>query len=199
MDPIIVGITGALASLAASFLTKYFSDIFDIAKTKIKIGDKEVFLSGDQEETLRQILEQVRKIQKNPQVFLSYSYENKDFANRLANDLREKGIELWIAENRVKVGDLITERIQEGINSSQWFIVILSENYGKSEFTNKELAFAYKEEKKRNRPFILPILIQDTEIPKLLEDRSYADFSSDYHVGLDKLLSRVKPTLEEVA
>ena len=36
---------------------------------------------------------------------------------------------------------------------------------------------------------VLPVLIEDCELPSLLKDRVYADFRRDFNAGLQKLLA----------
>jgi hypothetical protein len=189
---LITAAAGVLVSLIASLLTKFVSD--KTLSRKIKIGGVEIQLSESADESTRRILDKVQELQESPQVFLSHSSQDKEFAQRLASDLQMRGVRVWIADEQVKVGDKIIDAIHEGISSSQWVIVLLSENSMRSDFISKELLFALDEEKKKDRPFILPILIGDAELPDSLQDRQYADFRKNYELGLEKILARVKPS-----
>ena len=82
-------VVGAIVSLIASVLVNLFSDRILIRKSKIKIGDTEIQLSGSSEESTRKILEKVQELQESPQVFISYSFQDKAFALRLATDCLE--------------------------------------------------------------------------------------------------------------
>lgn len=191
---LITAVMGVLVSLVASLLTKFVSDKSFIRKSKIKIGGVEIQLSESADESTRRILDKVQELQESPQVFLSYSFQDKEFAQHLANDLRKQGVKVWLADEQVKVGDKIIDTIREGISSSQWIIVVLSENSSQSDFVSKELVFALDEEQKRDRPFILPAVISETKLPIQLQDKQYADFRENYNLGLEKILARVKPS-----
>lgn len=191
---LITAVTGVLVSLVASLLTKFISDKSLFRKSKIKIGETEIQLSESADESTRKILEKVQELQDSPQVFMSYSFQDKDFAKHLAMDLRKQGIKVWLADEQVKVGDKIVDTIRDGISSSQWVVIILSENSLQSDFISKELAYALEEEKKKDRPFILPILIGETKLPTQLQDKQYADFREDYKQGFVKILARIKPS-----
>jgi hypothetical protein len=39
---------------------------------------------------------------------------------------------------------------------------------------------------------ILPLIIENVELPPLLEDIKYANFSMDYDIGLNELLDAIK-------
>lgn len=190
---LVTAIIGTLVSVLASLLTKFFSDKTLFGKSKIKIGGVEFQLTESADESTRKILDRVQELQESPQVFLSYSFQDKEFAQRLASDLKNAGVKVWLADEQVKVGDRIIDTIRDGISTSQWIIVILSENSSQSNYVSKELTFALDEEQKRDRPFILPIMIGDTILPAPLQDKQYADFRNDYLLGLEKILARVKP------
>lgn len=190
----LIAVIGTLVSIVASLLTNLIASKTFISKSKIKIGGVEFQLSGSADESTRRILDKVQELQESPQVFISYSFKDKEFAQHLATDLRKQGVKVWIADEKVKVGDKIVDTIRDGILSSQWVIAILSENSPKSDFIGKELSLALEEEKKKDRPFILPVLIGATELPAQLQDKQYADFREDYRQGFEKILARVKPS-----
>jgi len=45
---------------------------------------------------------------------------------------------------------------------------------------------------------ILPVRLDDADIPALLTDRQYADFSNSYQDGLTKLVQAIKTKAEGV-
>ncbi len=187
-------IIGMLASLVVSLLTKFISDKAFFRRSKIKIGGVEFQLSESADESTRRIIDKVQELQKSPQVFLSYSFHDKEFAQHLATDLRKEDVKVWLTDEQIKVGDRIKDTIRNGISSSQWVIIILSKNSSRSDFISIELSFALDEEQKRDRPFILPILIDDTKLPIQLQDKQYADFRKNYELGLERILARIKPS-----
>ena len=72
-------------------------------------------------------------------VFISYTKKDVEFARKLARDLRLLGLSVWFDEWEMKVGDSIVGRIENGIEESQWMIVILSPDAVKSQWVLKEL------------------------------------------------------------
>jgi hypothetical protein len=187
-------IAGIAVALGLSLLTKYVSDKTQLRKSKIEIGGVEIQLSESVDESTNRILSRIRELQEFPQVFLSHSTLDKKIVYRLATDLRKLGIQVWLANEQVQVGDNISDKIADALSVSQWVILILSENSIQSHFTNRELVLAFDEEKKRNRPFILPAVIGYIELPELLKDKQYADFRENYVGGLVKLIERIKPS-----
>jgi hypothetical protein len=67
---------------------------------------------------------------------------------------------------------------------------VLSEASVKSEWVKRELNAALMKELKRKSVVVLPLLLQDCEIPPLVADKKYADFRQGYDAGLAELLMR---------
>ncbi|NIM16666.1 MAG: TIR domain-containing protein [Candidatus Aminicenantes bacterium] len=128
-----------------------------------------------------------------PSVFISYSSKDKDFVFKLASDLKYRGIDVWLDEWEINVGDEIRQKIEEGIEKYEYFIIILSTHSTNSTWVQKELNAAYMKEIELNKVVILPVLVENCMIPKLISGKLYADFSSSYQTGLNKLLKVLTP------
>ena len=123
-------------------------------------------------------------------VFISYSSKDRSFVERLATDLRSRGLYVWFDQWELKVGDSLIEKINAGITSQDYLVVVLSKTSVRSQWVMKELNAALMRELNERRVVVLPILIEDCAIPPLLSDKVYADFRSDYSLGLNKLLGK---------
>jgi hypothetical protein len=66
-----------------------------------------------------------------------------------------------------------------------------NQNALKSKWVKEEINQALIEESKQKGIVILPILIDDCEVPPLLNDRIFADFRKDFQSGLKQILSVV--------
>ena len=53
-------------------------------------------------------------------IFLSHSHADKDFARRLAMDLKRAGVRIWLDEAELKIGDSLIEKIREGIDQMEY-------------------------------------------------------------------------------
>lgn len=138
------------------------------------------------------VLEKLKKegfIRENGKsIFLSYSMLDKEFVDRLAGDLIKRGVDVWLDTLEIKVGESIFGEISKGIQDYDFFGIILSKNSVKSEWIRKELDAGLIKEKEEKKAVILPILIEDCEVPPTIRARKYADFRSDYYQGLRELL-----------
>lgn len=124
--------------------------------------------------------------------FLSHSSQDKPIIRQLASDLTTDGINVWLDEQRILVGDSITEKISQGLAGSDYFLIALSDASIKSEWVKKELSTALISEVEKHKVVILPIKLSECEIPSIIKDKKYADFSKSYKQGLQELLLVMK-------
>lgn len=108
-------------------------------------------------------------------VFISYSHQDRDFVDSLAHQLVAHKVSLWLDRWEMHVGDSIINRIQEAITSASALLIVLSKNSVDSQWVNKELNAGYIRELEENRVFVLPVKIDDCELPIFLRDKYYAD------------------------
>lgn len=121
-------------------------------------------------------------------VFISHSAQDKKFVNILVSRLREDGIQTWTDEKELAIGDNIAEKINSAISKTDYFIVILSRNSVNSKWVNFELSATRLNEISKNQNIILPILIEDCEIPSFLMNRVFLDFRFSFDDSYTRLL-----------
>jgi formylglycine-generating enzyme required for sulfatase activity len=124
-------------------------------------------------------------------LFVSYSSKDKDAVLRLAEDLKRAGAEVWLDQYQIQVGDRITQKIQEGLKDARYLTVWLTREAVQSGWVEREWQSKFSAEIHSGQKVILPLLVEDCEMPPLLVDRKYADFRTDYGEGLSELLQVV--------
>lgn len=124
----------------------------------------------------------------NPKVFISHSSRDKAFSQILSNRLTIDGIQTWLDEKEIAPGDNIAEKITAGIKNTDYFIVILSKNSVNSKWVSFELSATRLNEISKHENIIIPILIEDCEIPYSLVDRLFLDFRLTFEEPYEKLL-----------
>lgn len=130
-----------------------------------------------------------------PTVFLSHSSQDKLFVRKLAHDLQDKQVKPWLDEREILVGDSLHGRIAEGIEKTDFLILVLSDASIKSGWVEREVNAALMKELDKNNIVILPVLkdpIGKEKIPSLLRDRVYADFCKDYEAGFHQLITSIR-------
>lgn len=131
-----------------------------------------------------------------PKVFLSHSKKDKDFIERIANDLRSCGIDVWYDEWEIPPGESIRKKIfEDGITSCDLFFVYLTPNSIPSYWVNKELDGAFIHEIEMKNSFLILFVDQDSSRETLsldLKTLNIPSFNPDnYFNPFTKLVSRI--------
>lgn len=123
-------------------------------------------------------------------IFLSHTSIDKLFVRKLAADLRNNGHTVWIDEAEINIGDSLIGKISEGLDSVDYVAVVFSKASIQSEWVKRELEIASNKEIKEKRIIVLPLIIENVELPRFLEGKLYGDFSDDtkYYDTLKLLL-----------
>ncbi len=125
---------------------------------------------------------------QRPRVFISHSHNDKPFVRRLVDDLRRASLHVWLDEQELATGDSVVAKVSEGLKDSEYFVAVLSHSSMQSKWVQAELNAALSEQFSGKGTAVLPVLIEDVDIPLFLKDRLYADFRDNYRAGLDALI-----------
>lgn len=80
------------------------------------------------------------EIGKEYDVFISHASEDKDEVVRpLATALRNEGLSVWYDEFELRIGDSLRRKIDKGLATSKFGLIVLSEMFFKKGWTNYEL------------------------------------------------------------
>lgn len=117
-------------------------------------------------------------------VFLSHSSRDKRFVGRLAKQLEAAGLDVWLDEAELRVGDNL-EEIEDYIRRAPCLVVVLSQASRASEWVLKEIRFA-----RAAGVRVLPILLD--EVPPW--ETVFADFRdrTRYRRVLAKLVHAIR-------
>ncbi len=121
-------------------------------------------------------------------VFISYSSKDKDFVDKLAIRLVKDRMKVWVDRWEINVGDSLINKIQEALTESSFLLVVLSKNSVQSEWCKKELNSGLIREIESKRVLILPVVIDDCNIPVFLKEKKYANFQNDFDSGYRELI-----------
>lgn len=132
-------------------------------------------------------VESALRMRYAPKAFISYSSPDKKFVKRLADTLQSSGVRVWWDSWEIKVGDSISKKIEEGIASSSYLIIVLSPASVSSRWVQEELSAALIRQISDRDIHILPVLKADCAIPPLLRSRKYADFRKGFKTAFEDL------------
>ena len=124
-------------------------------------------------------------------VFISYSHADKTFVDMLAAHLVKRNAHVWVDSWELNVGDSIIGRVQEAIQDSSALLVILSKASVQSEWCKKELSAGLMRELDEKRVVVLPVLLEDCDIPIFLREKMYADFRKDFDKGVSAVVDAI--------
>lgn len=89
--------------------------------------------------------------------FLSYSHKDRELAHHLKDELKEFGVEAFLAHDDIPVSERWRRAILKNLRNCELFIPILTEAYTKSKWTDQEAGFALAKGKR-----IVPLKVDVT-------------------------------------
>lgn len=125
-------------------------------------------------------------------VFLSFTPQDKPFADRLAQSLTDANIEPVSIDLQITYGDQIDKKILKGSPGFDYVIILLSGTHSKSEWLQNEMLAFIALEKYRGTRIIFPVVIEDCETPLFFKNKIAADFRGvPFEDGVKQLLSQI--------
>ena len=102
--------------------------------------------------------------QSHYDVFVSYAKEDSDFARRLVEALKAKNISVWYDKGELRLGDTILRSIEDGLEHSDFFVLLLSPEYFNKPWAQFETGVALG---RRGKSRILPIFLKRLKLKEL--------------------------------
>lgn len=124
-------------------------------------------------------------------IFISYSHADAAFVTNLAANLVKRNTHVWVDTWELNVGDSILNKVQQAIQESSALLVVLSKASVASEWCRKELNAGLMRELDEKRVLVLPVLVDDCDIPIFLREKMYADFRTNFDLGLKAIVEAV--------
>lgn len=113
--------------------------------------------------------------------FLSYSRVNKEFAIRLAKELKAEGFDIWLDQLDIPAGSRWDREVEKALKESEIFMIILTQSSIESENVLDEIGYAIDNGKR-----FLPVLLEKCEVPLRLRRFQYVDFTNkDFDDGVE--------------
>jgi nucleotide-binding universal stress UspA family protein len=129
-------------------------------------------------------------------LFISHSYQDKDFAEDLKAKLVALGHTPWWFEDGISVGQKWQEAILDHLRDVDALVILVSEASSKSAWVNHELgaALAYSEE--RGTPIIIPVVIDKIDLVAPLS-RYFAIYKASHTT--EQIAEKISIALEKQA
>jgi len=110
-------------------------------------------------------------------IFISHSTDDKPFVRKLDASLSINGFKVFLDERDIAIGDSIPAKIYEGISDASHILYVISNASKESLWVQEELDVAKMKQKEKSGFHILPVLIEETEVPFSVKHLKYADFT----------------------
>lgn len=124
-------------------------------------------------------------------IFVSFAYKDEHVAHRLKADLAKAGHSCWIDQSEILPGDVVPERIEQAIRSTDMLLAICSQASTGREWPEQEILCA-----KSLNIKIVPVLIEECALPIHLNRIHAPKLFPSYQQGQGEilnLLSRDRP------
>lgn len=124
-------------------------------------------------------------------VFLSHRKADAAEAERLAQELKAAGHQVWFDEWEINIGDSIVERINQGLEGATYLVLCYSSS-GMSGWVNREWMSALARQLEGKGVKILPVLLTGGKAPAILADIKHAELVDDWDKGVQALLRAIR-------
>jgi len=125
-------------------------------------------------------------------VFISHATADRDTAERIAMGLKAFGHRSWYTEWEMQPGDSILARMETALAQSDTLLVLLSARSVASRWVRRELNTALMAQLSGHDVQVIPVIVEDCEVPELLKGIVHVDLRTDFEKGLITLLAAVR-------
>jgi hypothetical protein len=159
---------------------------------------EEIIIQPEANERNAQKITKPSNLAMSRYVFISYSYCDRDFTLKLATDLKNRGLQVWVdVLDGIAPGDDLGNSISRAISKCGIFLPVISMDYCNSRNCRQELNRAYELEKS-----IIPVNIARIPVdsmPLQVAGCSFLDFSHyDDTASYTKLLNELSSHLAKL-
>jgi TIR domain len=131
-------------------------------------------------------------------IFISYSHADKTFVDWFAGELEQRGFDYWRDEKDLVPGDDVVYEVSEALHSARVVIIVISAASQVRPWLRYELSAA------TNRAIngvcrVIPLLIDGTSVPAMIQHLLYADFRSDRVAEFERVVLALNKEAKRVA
>ena len=130
----------------------------------------------------------------NPKVYLIHASEDKErFVLDFAKKLRERGVDVWLDKWEMFPGDsLVDKMFEEGIKNANAFLIVLSNHSANKKWVKEELNASVLK-KIENGSKIIPVVIEDCEIPEVLKSTLWQKINNldEYDKEFERIIASI--------
>jgi TIR domain len=137
----------------------------------------------------------------HPKIFLGYVVEDLPLADRLFENLEERGFAPWLDRRKLLPGQNWPRAIEEAIETSDFFVACFSHlSVSKKGSFQSEIRYALDCARRvpLDETFLIPVRLDDCRVPsKIRREIQYIDLFPDWNRGLRRILSVIDKQLRK--
>ena len=139
----------------------------------------------------------INQDKKNYDVAISFAGEDRHIAEAIAKRLKE--LKYSVFYDKDEEANLWGKDLYEHLNEvyskrAKFCLMIISKNYANKNWTNHERKAAQTRAFKQNKEYILPLRLDETEIPGLNETVGYVNYNK---TGLEETINLIRKKIDE--
>lgn len=127
-------------------------------------------------------------------VFVSYSRRDVEFVTRLADELKDRGKDVWIDVEGIRAAERFPEALKRAIEGSDAFVFVISPDSVASAFCEQEVQHAAELNKR-----IVPVALRpvpDDELPDEIRYRNWIPVESAWTPPTERVLTAIETDLD---
>jgi len=146
----------------------------------------------DAEAYMQAMDSRIRDGLERPTLFICHASEDKTFVERIVGELDRRALYAWFDKREIVVGDSIVEKVNEGLSNARFVVFVMSPVSVTKRWVTKEVGASLMRQLANKNVTILPILIEHCDIPAILTDIKYADFTCSFDSGMSELIHAIR-------
>jgi hypothetical protein len=125
-------------------------------------------------------------------IFVSHSHQDKPVVDRIVARLEAEGHDVWVDSRKLRPGDNLQRKIEEGLETADALLVVVSSNAFRSKWVQYEFSAIALRQLSTGEHRIIPVKIDRSDVPRYLADRVYLDLSENFEAGLERLVEDLR-------
>jgi hypothetical protein len=175
---------GALVNVEERIYDEIAYLLYSIQMADQRIPEAESFMAA--------IEERIHDGVERPLMFICHASEDKPFVEHLVAALDRRALHAWFDKREIFVGDSIVAKINDALGETRYIVPVLSSRSVVKPWVLRELNSSLMRQLSHQGITILPVLIDECQIPPLLADIKYADFRGSFDQGFAELLRAIR-------
>lgn len=125
-------------------------------------------------------------------VFISHRRADDSEAERLADEIRRAGHDVWLDVWEIDIGDSVIGKMNEGLQGAAYVVLCYSSSDVMARWISQEWMSALARQLNGEGIKLLPVRLTGGKPPAILADIRYADLVADWNRGIAELLRAIR-------